>query len=218
MKNKKVVIIAGIVIVVAIVLVVVFGSKGNNNNKKTTGSGTSTSTSTSKEEQKEEKKAEELSMGGTMENDYVKMTLEKFEVEPEYKFSYTEKTRVGTSTKNNGIDGKSGMKLVCLRGKLTNKTSKQIYPTNNPVQGEMIINSNTYKTTLKCFDTEHAESYLTMVAQQEAEYFLYAEVPDSVADNIESCIIKFGCVKDLDPSKYIPTMNDLDFLYSLQAK
>lgn len=215
MKNKKVIIIVAIVIVVAIVLVAIFSGK-DKNEKSTNEIITVTST---QQEQQEEKKAEEVKIGETVENDYIKMTLDKFEVETEYKFQYQEPMSIGgTYTKNNGIDGKSGMKLVCLRGNITNKTTKDIYTGNNFVKGEMIINGNTYKTTLKCFDTEHAESYLTVVAQQEVEYFLYAEVPENVANNIESCTINFGNVNNLDASKYVADMNDLDYLYSLQVK
>lgn len=214
MKNKKVIIIIAIIIVVAIVLIAVFGSKGNNNTT-TIGAGTST-----QQEQKEEKKAEEVKLGEVVENDYIKLTLDKFEVETEYKFRYEEKTNVGKHIKNNGIDGQSGMKLVCLRGKLTNKTSGEVYPANNFVKGEMTINGNTYKTTLKCFDTEHAESHMTVVAQQETEYFLYAEVPENIANNMETCTINFGCVKDLDSrnTAFADKITDLDYIYTLQAK
>lgn len=222
MKDKKVIIIAVIIVIVAIVLIAVFNNKGNENNNITNNTGTTTSTTTTQEDiqKQEEKKGKDVKLGETIEDEYIKMTLDTFEVEAEYKFRYETKTNVGTSIKNNGIEGKSGMKLVCLRGKLTNKTSSDVYTSNNFVKGEMTINGNEYKTTLKCFDTEHAEHYTTMVAQQEAEYFLYAEVPENVADNIESCNISFGWVKDLDSRNtvFATNISDLDYIYTLQAK
>lgn len=223
MKDKKVIIIiAVIIVIVAIVLIAVFNNKGNENNNITNNTGTTTSTTTTQEDiqKQEEKKGKDVKLGETIEDEYIKMTLDTFEVEAEYKFRYETKTNVGTSIKNNGIEGKSGMKLVCLRGKLTNKTSSDVYTSNNFVKGEMTINGNKYKTTLKCFDTEHAEHYTTMVAQQEAEYFLYAEVPENVADNIESCNISFGWVKDLDSRNtvFATNISDLDYIYTLQAK
>lgn len=221
-KKKKMLIIGAVVVVVIVVaLVVAFSGKGNNTTTQKKGQTTGTTQTTEdKKEEEQGTQAQQVKLGETTENDYIKMTLDKFEVEQEYKFKYTEKTTVGTHIKNNGIDGKSGMKLVCLRGKLTNKTSQDVYTSNNFIKGEMTINGNTYKTTLKCFDTEHAESYLTVVAQQETEYFLYAEVPQNVADNIETCTISFGWVKDLDSrnTAFADKMTDLDYLYTLKTK
>lgn len=221
-KKKKMLIIGAVVVVVIVVaLVVDFSGKGNNTTtqkkEQTTGV---TQTTEDKKEEEQGTQAQQVKLGETVENDYLKLTLEKFEVETEYKFSYTEKTKVGTHTKHNGIDGKSGMKLVCLRGKLTNKTSQDVYTSNNFVKGEMIINGNTYKTTLKCFDTEHAESNLTVVAQQETEYFLYAEVPENVANNIETCVINLGCAKDFDSrtTALASKLTELDYLYTLKTK
>ena len=45
------------------------------------------------------------------------------------------------------------------------------------------------------------------------EYFLYAEVPSNVADNIETCKIKFGFQNDLN--SFILNLNDLDYIYEL---
>lgn len=218
MKDKKVIIIIA-VIIVAIVLIAVFNNKGNEKNNITNNTGATTTTQEDIQKQ-EDKKGKDVKLGETIEDEYIKMTLDTFEVEAEYKFRYETKGSVGTSIKNSGIEGKSGMKLVCLRGKLTNKTSSDVYTSNNFVKGEMTINGNKYKTTLKCFDTEHAEHYTTMVAQQEAEYFLYAEVPENVADNIESCNISFGWVKDLDSrnTAFATNISDLDYIYTLQAK
>lgn len=215
---KKVLIIGGAIIIIALLLVV-FVKGDEKTTKQNTNNGTKITATESKQEenQKEEKKAEQVNLGETLENDDIKMSLDKIEVEKEYKFEHTEKTSVGTHTKKNGIDGKSGMKLVCLRGKLTNKTPNEVYTSNNFIKGEAIINGNTYKTTLKCFDVESAESHYTIVAQQEADYFLYAEVPESVADNIQTCVINFGNVKGLDSKNgaFIDKLTELDYLYTI---
>lgn len=211
---KKGLIIGAIVILVIIVIMVF---NGNSNNKETQTTGEE---QTETETPSTTKSGKQISLGESIEDDTVKLIFNEFEVETEYKFTYTDKSGVGTSIKHSGIDEKSGMKIVCLRGKLTNKTSNEIYTSNNFIKGEVIINGNTYKTILKCFDVEHAESFSALVAQQETDCFLYAEVPQSVADNIETCTFDFGYMKDFDTQKtvFAEKIKDFDCVYTIKVK
>ena len=80
----------------------------------------------------------------------------------------------------------------------------------------MIINGNEYNARFECYDTEQAESYSKVAAQQKTSYFLYAEVPQEVAENIEDCVVQFGFTQDFE-SKPIAKVEDLDSIYQLSA-
>ena len=156
----------------------------------------------------------DISLGDSIDLDFVEMTLERLEICDKYEFSYTKQTTVGTSTQNASIEPSAGMKLVSLVGVFTNKTNKDYYTSNKGVYGKFQINGNEYTAKFKCYDTETAESFLTVAAQQAVTYFLYAEVPQNVADNIDGCIVQFGFTQDFE-SKPISNVEDLDYIYQL---
>lgn len=81
-------------------------------------------------------------------------------------------------------------------------------------KGEVVINGNKYKTRLECVNESKAEKYYELVAQQSSNYYLYAEVPENVANELKSCTINFGFVENLE-SKYISDLSELDYLYTL---
>ena len=158
----------------------------------------------------------DVSMGETISLDYVEMSLERLEVADRYDFSYTEDTSVGTSTNSVSLEPSGDLMLVSLIGTFQNKTNKDYYTSNNGVFGKMIINGNEYNARFECYDTEQAESYLKVAAQQKTSYFLYAEVPQEVAENIEDCVVQFGFTQDFE-SKPIGKVEDLDSIYQLSA-
>ena len=163
----------------------------------------------------EKVKAESKKLGDTISLDFVEVTLDSLEVKDNYEFSYTKDTSYGTRTKKASIEPKtSDLKLVTLRGSFTNKTSNEIYTSNSPMYGIFKITGNEYTATIEGYNTEEAEVYLAIAAQQKIEYFFYAEVPTEVADNITSCEVKFGFKKDLGP--IVTDFSDLDYIYELK--
>ncbi len=210
MKKSKI-IIPIIIAVLAIGIIAIVAIMGNNKPQQlqTGAKGDNTKT-----QEQEEKKAKEVSLGKTIELSFIKMSLDKIEVKPEYKFSYKEKTSWGSTTHSSSITCKSGMKLVCLKGKLTNLSKEGVYTSNDFVKGEIVINGNKYKTRLECVNESKAEKYYELVAQQSSNYYLYAEVPEKVANELKSCTVNFGFVENLE-SKYISDLSELDYLYTL---
>lgn len=158
----------------------------------------------------------EVKLGDTIELDFVKMTLDEFEVVAEYNFESIKETSVGTTTRRASITPDGGMKLVCLKGQFSNLTQGEIFPANEPLYGEMIINGNTYSAKMECYNVEGAERIMTVAAQQEVSYFFYAEVPENVANSIETCEVNFGFVTDFE-TKYISAVKDLDYVYALNT-
>ena len=193
--------------------------QGNKNNIVETKDEIRSETKNNSVNSKDTKEAEEVNLGDVIDIEPLKVTLEKFEVVPFYLFEgevYMPSLGYPVTMKNS-ISPSTGMQLVALRGKLTNKVSNEVYTNNNFLKGEMIVNGNTYNTRLKCLNLDTAEDFSAVVAQQEVDYVLYAYVPENVATNIESCIINFGCVEGLDSSKLVMNLKDLDYLYTLNV-
>ena len=157
-----------------------------------------------------------LVLGENIYLDYVEMTLYECEVSDGYNFEYTDDSSEIPITHKASIECPNGMKLVCLKGYFKNKTNGEIYPSNNPTNAVMTINGSEYQTKFKCFDSFFAESIMNVAAQRQVEYYLYAEVPENVANSITSCEIKFGFVKDLNPSAFVNSDSDFDHLYVLK--
>lgn len=194
--------------VVALILVAsIFVSGCGKVDVETTGTG---------ETNKKTVKAKDVKMGDSIELKFLKMTLDTVEVKDDYQFEYTEETSYGHNTKMGSIEPKSGMKLVTLRGTITNLNSVEIHPYNNFILGEFVINGNKYKTQLKFYNVEHAENISDLTPQQSADYFLYAEVPENVANDIKTNVVTFGFSKDTE--KYAMDLSDLDYLYKLKVK
>ena len=164
-----------------------------------------------------QEKTSGVNLGDTIQLDFVTMTLDDFEISDNYTFKYTDKSSGITIRYETGIESPGGMKLVCLKGSFTNKTKNEIYPANNPAEGLIIINGNEYKTRFECFNVAQAKDIVNVAAQQTVDYFYYAEVPDSVADAIETCEVYIGFNEDLDPSGWISSLDDYDYLYRLDA-
>ncbi len=197
---------------------------GTQTNDEKTGSDTTTVTPndnadvTPTEDTTEEGiKAETVAVGDKISLDFVEMTLDQFEVSDGYQFEYTDNSSAITITRKTSIDCSSGMKLVCLKGSFMNKFNKEVFPSNDPAGGVIIINGNEYSTTFECYNAAEAESILNIVPQQQVDYFLYAEVPASVADSIETCEVYIGFVENMDPSVWARELSDYDYLYKLEA-
>ena len=164
-----------------------------------------------------ELKFNQIAIGDVIELDHLKLTVDSVEKKDKYEFSYTEKTKVGTSTKNCSIEPASGMKLVCVRGKITNKYSTEQYMTNDfVVYGKMYIDGNEYSMKMDCVDSEKAERFMGIKPQQTEEYYYYAEVPANVVDSMTSCEVKIGFVNNFE-AKYVGGFEDLDNVYSLEV-
>lgn len=156
-------------------------------------------------------------LGDTISLDYVEMSLDAFEVSTGYQFESTDTSSGFSITHRASIDCPSDMKLICLKGKFTNKTNGDIFPANNPIYGELVVNGYTYKTEMDCYIADVAESVFTLSPMRPVDYYLYAEVPVAIADAIETCTLNFGFVTDLDASKPVFAMSDNDKLYTLNT-
>ncbi len=159
----------------------------------------------------------DINIGESISLDFIEMSIEDFEINNGKEFSYSQATSFGKETRICSLDCPSGMKLVCLVGKLTNKTKSSIFGSNNPAEGLFIINANEYKTSLRCYNIEVADSKFEVADQETVDYFYYAEVPENVANNIESCVVYIGFVENLDASKWISDLSDYDYLYRLDV-
>lgn len=227
-SNKKVVILVSVIVGVVVLLAVgtfvglnIF-SKSNNQESQTKNNSTNSTNINSIIDEKDttepEIQATPLSLTESLHLDYAFMNFWAFEVSDGYNFEHTDDSSGISITKKSSIDCPSGMKLVCLKGVFQNLTNGEIYPSNNPTNAVMTINGTNYNTQMECFDTYFAEPILSVAAQREVEYFLYAEVPEKVANSIESCEVKLGFVKDLNPSVFVSSDSDFDHLYILYAK
>lgn len=161
--------------------------------------------------------AEPIQLEETISLDYAVLTLDAFEISDGYEFSYTEKSSGITITHKSSIDCPSGMKLLCLKGKFTNKAKAEVYPGNDPAGGKIIINGYEYETRMQCYNVAEAESVMGVAPLREVDYFLYAEIPETLAAEMESCEFYIGFAKDLDPTVWIDDLSDYDALYLLKA-
>lgn len=182
------------------------------------GNSTSTTTPDSQSQSETETtKAESITLGSTIDLEYVNMTLDSFEISNGYAFEATDNSSGISITHKASIDCPADMKLICLKGKFTNKTKGDIFPANDPIYGELIVNGYSYKTEMDCYISETAESVLTLAPLRTVDYYLYAEVPVALADAVEDCTLNIGFVTDLDASKPVFEMSDNDVLYTLEA-
>lgn len=127
MKKSKI-IIPIVIAVLAIGVIAIIAIMGDNKPQQLQTGAKESNTKT------QEKEPKEVSLGKTIELGFIKMTLDKVEVKPECKFSYKEKTSWGSTTHSSSITCKSGMKLVCLRGKITNLSTEGVYTSNDFVK------------------------------------------------------------------------------------
>ncbi|MBE6737312.1 MAG: hypothetical protein IKB72_00120 [Ruminococcus sp.] len=163
-----------------------------------------------------ESAAQTIQVGETISLDYATLTLDSFEISDGYEFEYVDTSSGIKITHKSSIDCPSGMKLVCLKGKFTNKSTNEVYPSNNPVHGKMVIDGYEYKTELDCYVVAEAESVMGVAPLREVDYFLYAEVPDTLANNISNCQLYIGFVENLETG-WLDDVTDCDALYLLEA-
>lgn len=155
-------------------------------------------------------------LGETISLDCADLTLDALVISDGFDFSYTEASSGIRVTYRANIDCASGMKLICLLGKFTNKTSSSVYPVNDPVRGKIVVNGYEYDTRMECCSGE-AQSLLDLVSMREADCYIYAEVPEKLTDEIESCALHLGFVKNMDPYVWISDMKECDALHLLEA-
>ncbi len=178
---------------------------------------TETSSVMTQSETEQKENAEPIALGNTIDLEYVTMTLDSFEISTGYSLESTDSSSGISFTRKASIDCPDDMKLICLKGQFTNKTKGDIFPANDPIYGELVINGYTYKTSMECYVSNSAESALTLAPLRTVDYYLYAEVPVALADAIESCTLNIGFVTDLDASKPVFEISDNDVLYTLEA-
>ena len=162
-------------------------------------------------------KEEPVTLGSTIDLEYVNMTLDAFEISTEYSFETTDNSSGTLSTYESSIKCSKDMKLICLKGKFINKTQKGVLPSKNPIYGELEVNGNTYKTKMECYIPENYKSVYQLAPLRTADYYLYAEVPVAVADAIESCKLTIGLTEDLNVSEKVSKPEDNDVLYLLET-
>lgn len=165
--------------------------------------------------EEEAPKAEAVNLGDTISLDFVEMTLDAFEVSPGYEFS----SNKGSVTYKSKVDCPSGMKLICLKGKITSKAKESVVTGNNPVFGVLTVNGYEYKMKLSCFNLEDAKPELSIEPMMPTDYFFYAEVPEALATAIESVRLDFGFVEGMETpaSARVDTVEDLDYRYALEV-
>lgn len=161
--------------------------------------------------------AQPIQLGETITLDYVTVTLDVFEISDGYKFQYSEKSGNTTTTYNSVIPCPSGMKLICLKGTFTNMSQTEVYPSNNPIGGTMLINGFEYKTDMRCYTIKESKSLTGVPPMVEVKYLMYAAVPEALASSIETCQLYIGFVKDLDPAAWVDSTSDYDALYLLET-
>lgn len=188
---------------------------GDSTSKTTSDSQSQSKTETA--ESTESTKADSITLGSTIDLEYVNMTLDSFEISNGYSFEATDNSSGISITHKASIDCPADMKLICLKGKFTNKTKGDIFPANDPIYGEVVVNGYTYKTEMVCYISEAAESVLTLAPLRTVDYYLYAEVPATLADAVEDCTLNIGFVTDLNALKPVFEMSDNDVLYTLEA-
>ena len=161
--------------------------------------------------------AEPIALGDTIDLDYVTVTLDSFEISTGYSLESTDSSSGISFTRKASVDCPDDMKLICLKGQFTNKTKGDIFPANDPIYGELVVNGYTYQTEMECYVSDSAESALTLAPLRTVDYYLYAEVPIALADAVESCTLNIGFVTDLNASKPVFELSDNDVLYTLEA-
>lgn len=199
--------------IIIIILLIIIGNLSNKNSKPTISVNNTQTVDKNDSNKKPVSKATPVKLGETIEGTELKITLDKVEVVENYTFEHTD----GSMTSIRYIKPRAGMKLVCLKGNLTNKFTEEIVLSNMPLQAEFIINGNKYRSRLECYDSAKAESFMSLVPLQTSEYFLYAEVPAAVADAITSCTINLGFNDGLN-SYQNTKVSELNHQYTLQYK
>lgn len=182
------------------------------------------STNNEKEKFDESKKFEEIKIGETISLEFGEVSLDILEVKPRYDFKYTTPTTTGTSTNTYFIEPEtSDLQLISLRGKLTNKTTETLsteYASLKLINGIMEINGNKYEIKFDDMNVNEAIGYERILAQQTVDYFLYAEVPSSIVNDITSCKITLGIKNNFgnNQSEYDDFNPDnYDYVYEINA-
>ena len=157
--------------------------------------------------------AQNLRLGETLTTSYMTLTLDAFEISEGYSFSHKD----GSVTYKTGIDCPGDMRLLTLRGSFTNKTGKELYPSNDPVKGLIIVDGNEYTTRMRCFNVAEADTIMTLASQRTVDYFLCAEVPETVALGAGTCTIRLAFAEQLDTSTWFMDFDEYPNQYVLEA-
>lgn len=156
---------------------------------------------------------QKLSLGESIDIDYLSMSLDNIEISNGYEFNVEHEYYV----KKQPFTPSGGMVLLSLRGLLTNKSTKEMNHLSI-LAGTIIVNGNEYTASLKCFNMQEPEECLSIVSQQTLDYFIYTEIPENLVNNIENCEFKFGfsdkLEEDIIENK---PFEDLTYLYSVSG-
>ena len=167
------------------------------------------------ENEEESNAGKPISVGDTISLDCIDLTIDAYEISDGYDFE----AKDGFVTKISHIDCSPGMKLVCLKGKVTNKTTSAVYTSNNPISGMLKINGYEYKTKMDCYIAATADRVYELVPMLEVDCFIYAEIPETLLDNIEACQLSLGIMENLDSMKtaMAEDLSSFDFKYVLEG-
>ena len=163
--------------------------------------------------------ATELRLGDTLTLDFVKMTLDSFELSDGYDFVYRDGPEGGGSvTYKTSIECPDGMRLIALRGSFTNLLNKEVtVMSNGPVKGLLIVNGSEYSTKLRCLNTAKADNLWNVASKQTVDYFLYAEVPEEVANDIRSCRLRIAFNEEMDNARWVPDFDKYPYQFVMEA-
>jgi len=182
-----------VLMVVLMLALIVTGCSCSNNSSNKAAQGSVSDNET----KNNDAKAVDINVGQTADVGFASISIDSFEVTDGYSFEAVKND--GMFTYRSSINCPSGMKLVCLRGTFTNKTTKEYSTYNSGLSGTMKINGADYKMKLKCYNEADAQEMTSVVPQQSASSYFYAEVPVNVADSIQQCVVEFGFSQDLNP-------------------
>lgn len=137
--------------------------------------------------------AQPVEFGDVIETDFMTMTIEEVGVEEEVKvYSY------GSNSSASIISSDEGEQAFFLKGTIENISSEKIgYYTC--LWGEVVFN-DTYKYPVK-FDVQSIINSANHIPPlYDPEYYIYVDIPDKLAESIETYTLSFGFEENLDGS------------------
>ena len=129
---------------------------------------------------------EEVVAGSTIDLDFVTMTVEEASIADEVKLSFT---RSSGYTYDTGLSAVTDKKYVYIKGKLTSKDTSTL---DVRLKGNITVNGYNYDDVqVSMYDAEGSWEYQADPLV-EYTYIIYAEVPNTLAENPESCVFEFA--------------------------
>lgn len=155
-----------------------------------------------------------LKRGDKINTDFLEMTIDEIGTAKELASKYAYETFGVVFGNNEAEDGKS---FIYVKGKITNKSAEDIYTNHSYVDTTCVCNEKYEYNAWLEMDNEYTyiSSFNSIVPFETTTYYLYAEVPDGMIDNLTECRFTFSFAEDLELLVLAPDRHNLPYNYEI---